>query len=59
MKQNTFLGTSSWMAEGWENSFYPPKLRKADYLSYYATQFNTVECDITFYAIPSAKAVQG
>jgi len=59
MKSNIFLGTSSWTAEGWENSFYPPQMRKADYLSYYATQFNTVECDATFYAIPSPRTVEG
>jgi uncharacterized protein YecE (DUF72 family) len=59
MKPKLFLGTSSWTAEGWENSFYPPKTRKADYLSYYATQFNTVECDATFYAIPSPRTVEG
>ena len=59
MNQNLFLGTSSWSAEGWENSFYPPKTRQADDLSHYARQFNTVECDAAFYAIPSAKTVQG
>jgi uncharacterized protein YecE (DUF72 family) len=25
-----FLGTSSWTADGWEKSFYPPKMKKAD-----------------------------
>ena len=54
-----YLGTSSWTADGWEKSFYSPKMKKADYLAYYATQYSRVECDATFYAIPSARTVEG
>src|SRR5579863_5709614 len=53
------LGTSSFTAAGWENSFYPPGMKPAEYLTYYATKFDTVEVDSTFYRAPSASTVQG
>jgi uncharacterized protein YecE (DUF72 family) len=34
-------------------------MRPADYLSYYATKFDTVEVDSTFYRTPSMATVQG
>jgi uncharacterized protein YecE (DUF72 family) len=51
------LGTSSFTATGWQGSFYPKRLRAADYLGFYAEQFPTVEVDSTFYACPSARTV--
>jgi|ERR1700723_626195 len=53
------IGTSAFTAAGWETSFYPPGMKPADYLTYYATKFNTVEIDSTFYRTPSRKVVQG
>jgi uncharacterized protein YecE (DUF72 family) len=53
------LGTSSFTAEGWEGSFYPQGMPPRDFLSYYATQFDCVEVDATFYRIPSASMVKG
>ncbi|HUL33587.1 MAG TPA: DUF72 domain-containing protein [Candidatus Eisenbacteria bacterium] len=53
------LGTSSFTAEGWERSFYPKGTQARDYLSYYATQFNAVEVDATFYRIPAISTVKG
>ena len=52
------LGTSSFTASGWERSFYPRGLQSRDYLSYYATQFDTLEVDSTYYRIPAAATVQ-
>ncbi len=51
------LGTSAFTANGWEGSFYPPGMKSHDFLSYYATQFATVEVDSTFYGCPSATSV--
>jgi uncharacterized protein YecE (DUF72 family) len=51
------LGTSSFTAKGWEVSFYPKGMRSANYLSFYAERFHTVEVDSTFYACPSARTV--
>jgi uncharacterized protein YecE (DUF72 family) len=53
------LGTSAFTAAGWPGSFYPENLKPADYLSYYATQFDTVEVDSTFYRTPSESTVRG
>jgi len=52
------LGTSSFTATGWQGSFYPKRLRPADYLSYYAQHFDTVEIDSTFYGTPKISTVQ-
>jgi uncharacterized protein YecE (DUF72 family) len=45
------IGTSAFTAAGWPGSFYPMGMKPADYLSYYATKFDTVELDNTFYRI--------
>jgi uncharacterized protein YecE (DUF72 family) len=52
-----FLGTSSFTATGWQGSFYPKGMRSRDFLSFYASQFQTVEIDSTFYGTPSAATV--
>jgi uncharacterized protein YecE (DUF72 family) len=52
------LGTSSWTGEGWEKTFYPAGTSQRDYLPYYATKFDTVEVDSTFYRTPSASMVK-
>jgi uncharacterized protein YecE (DUF72 family) len=51
------LGTSSFTATGWQGSFYPQGMRSRDFLSYYASRFQTVEIDSTFYGTPSASTV--
>lgn len=58
MDTQLFLGTSSWTADGWVGSFYPPGCKPPEFLQYYCTRFNTVEIDSTYYRIPSAKTVE-
>lgn len=53
------FGTSSWSEKSWVGPFYPPGTRPADYLRHYATQFDTVEADVTWYRIPDARLVDG
>src|SRR3981081_2230433 len=53
------IGTSAFTAATWEGSFYPPGMKPADYLSFYATRFNSVEVDSTFYRTPPRARVQG
>ncbi len=53
------LGTSAFTAEGWEGTFYPAGVKPGDFLKYYATKFDTVEVDSTFYRTPSKATVQG
>jgi uncharacterized protein YecE (DUF72 family) len=52
-----YLGTSGFTAAGWIGSFYPAGLKAADYLSFYADHFETVEVDSTFYGRPSTRTV--
>jgi uncharacterized protein YecE (DUF72 family) len=54
-----YLGTSSFTASGWEGNFYPDGMKPREFLTYYATQFSTVEIDSTFYGTPSACTVTG
>jgi uncharacterized protein YecE (DUF72 family) len=53
------LGTSAFTAAGWEGAFYPTGMQPRDFLSYYATKFDTVEVDSTYYRTPSASVVTG
>jgi len=53
-----YIGTSAFTAAGWEGSFYPEGTKPADFLRHYATRFNSVEVDSTFYRIPSASTVR-
>jgi uncharacterized protein YecE (DUF72 family) len=52
-------GTSSWSSNDWRGALYPERADAASFLGHYATHFDTVECDATFYRIPSAKTVEG
>lgn len=51
------IGASSWSAPSWEGVFYPEGMEPSAYLAHYATEFDTVEIDATFYRIPAARVV--
>ena len=53
-----YIGTSAFTAAGWEGSFYPVGMKPAEYLTFYATKFDTVEVDSTFYRTPTMATVQ-
>ena len=53
------IGTSSWSSADWREVFYPEGAAAASFLTHYAAEFDTVECDATFYGIPAAKTVDG
>ncbi len=46
------IGTSGWHYNHWIGRFYPEKMRKEDWLGYYAQHFDTVEINNTFYHMP-------
>ena len=52
------LGTSAFTAAGWAGTFYPKNLKTADYLSFYAQNFDSVEVDSTFYGTPRIGTVR-
>ncbi len=51
------FGTSSFSAPEWLGTFYPRGTRPADFLRHYATQFDTVEVDATYYHVPGPATV--
>ncbi|HEX8000353.1 MAG TPA: DUF72 domain-containing protein [Pyrinomonadaceae bacterium] len=59
------VGCQGWNYDDWvtpasgEAIFYPRGTRSADMLEVYTRAFSTVEVDSTFYAIPSAKTIDG
>src|SRR6266850_8575754 len=53
------IGTSAFTAAGWVGSFYPKGMKSTEYLSFYATKFDAVELDNTFYATPAVSTVKG
>ena len=49
------IGTSGYDYPEWKGVFYPKDLKRKDFLSYYATQFNALELNNTFYNMPTAE----
>lgn len=47
------IGTSGYDYPEWKGVFYPENLKRADFLGWYATQFNALELNNTFYTMPS------
>ena len=43
-----YLGTSGWAYPSWKPDFYPGRLAQTKFLSYYSSQLNTVEVNLTF-----------
>lgn len=56
---NLHLGTCSWTAKGWLGTFYPSGTKPAEFIRHYATHYDTVEIDSTFYAVPAESTVLG
>ena len=52
------IGTSGWTYADWRGPFYPADVRKADWLAWYAAQFDTTEINGSFYRTPSLDAVR-
>ena len=47
------VGTASWSDPGFVEHWYPKGMPAADRLSWYAEQFQMVEINSTFYAVPA------
>lgn len=52
-------GTSSWSEKSWVGPFYPRGTVPGDFLTYYASQFTTVEADVTYYRVPDRRLTTG
>jgi uncharacterized protein YecE (DUF72 family) len=53
-----WLGTSGFSYKEWKRSFYPEGLPDNQMLQYYASRFNSVEIDSTFYRMPAQKTIE-
>lgn len=53
-----YVGTSGYSYSSWKGKFYPPGLKSADYLPFFARHYNAVEINSTFYRLPLRKTVK-
>jgi uncharacterized protein YecE (DUF72 family) len=51
------IGCSGWSYDEWRGSFYPEKTPSSRWLEHYATVFDTVELNATFYRLPKEATV--
>jgi uncharacterized protein YecE (DUF72 family) len=52
------IGCSGWNYKDWRERFYPKGLSASRWLEHYATVFDTVEVNATFYRLPKRETVQ-
>ena len=53
-----YFGTSGFSYNDWVGTYYPPKMPRQEWLHYYAREFNTLELNSTYYAIPQLSVVK-
>ena len=53
------VGCSGWMYKHWRGPIYPSSLPARQWFAFYASLFDTVEINNTFYRLPSDEAVDG
>lgn len=54
-----YLGAQGFSYPSWVGTFYPAGTPSNAFLEAYATQFDTVELDTTFYGVPRASTIAG
>jgi len=52
------VGSSGWSYPSWRPGFYPARLPPAEFLSFYAARFDTVELNSTGYRLPAPAQVE-
>ncbi len=52
------IGTSGYSYSYWKNRFYPEGLPSSKWLEYYASKFDTVEINNTFYRVPKPETLK-
>jgi len=53
-----YLGTSGFSYDDWVSNFYPKGMPRREWLSYYSREFNTLELNSTFYALPKLSVLE-
>lgn len=57
MAGNIYIGTSGWSYKHWKGIYYPDKTRSADWLDFYANDFEVTEINASFYRLPKEETV--
>ncbi len=52
------IGTSGWTYDDWSGPFYPEGVKGPERLPYYATHFDTVEVNASFYRFPTGPMIE-
>jgi len=52
------VGTSGWQYRDWRGRFYPEEMPQRAWLAHYATRFDTVEVNNSFYRLPEISTFQ-
>ncbi len=58
MNQEILIGTSGYDYPEWSGVFYPPEVKRKDFLLYYSTVFNALELNNTFYNMPDSNRIE-
>ena len=58
MTSRIYIGCSGFSNRDWKGFFFPEELPPKEQLNFYATQFNTVEINSTFYRRPRPQTLQ-
>jgi uncharacterized protein YecE (DUF72 family) len=58
MAMDIHVGCSGWSYKHWKDDFYPKGLPQRSWFEHYASQFDTVELNTTFYRLPAEKTVK-
>ena len=53
-----YCGTSGFSYDDWAGTYYPEKLPRRNWLSYYSQEFNALELNTTYYALPGEVMVE-
>jgi uncharacterized protein YecE (DUF72 family) len=53
-----YFGTSGFSYNDWVGNFYPHGMPRREWLSYYAREFNSLELNSTFYALPKLSVLE-
>ncbi|MEN0060425.1 MAG: DUF72 domain-containing protein, partial [Bdellovibrio sp.] len=53
-----YIGTPAWGRKEWLGKIYPAQTKPAEYLSYYAQNFNTIELNTSHYRIPNREQTE-
>ena len=55
----SWIGTSGWSYANWQGPFYPPGLKRTEWLVHYSAHLRSVEINNSFYHLPRQSVLAG